>query len=382
MLLLAPSVIHCHCRNLERNGQIDPELLKEPSPETDLPSISVRPQPLVSLRPHPYQIPLSKNFENSKNKYNNQKGVIVTIETNNFIGKGEAVILKGFTHYTLQEIIWSMESFLSAIEKNENYLLDELLMTVKIHCSETPTLQFAIETALYDIESQKKKVSIARFFNKNSSDYVNCSQILINRETQSRNNINKIKIGVNRLEDDIKFLKKFYNKNSNKKIRLDANQLFSVNEFDNFYKQISNLNIDFFEEPLKNPTLEKINFIKSKYPKLNYALDESIYQTKNYKSWIDKDLISVLIIRPSILGSYEKFFKLKKLYNKNLSILISSSLENSIGNMAIIHLASTLENQSKHGVNIFSFYDKFIIPPLYKNDRINLQSTIGLGFKC
>lgn len=329
-----------------------------------------------------YQIPLSKNFENSKNKYNNQKGVIVTIETNNFIGKGEAVILKGFTHYTLQEIIWSMESFLSAIEKNEDYLLDELLMTVKIHCSETPTLQFAIETALYDIESQKKKVSIARFFNKNSSDYVNCSQILINRETQSRNNINKIKIGVNRLEDDIKFLKKFYNKNSNKKIRLDANQLFSVNEFENFYKQISNLNIDFFEEPLKNPTLEKINFIKSKYPKLNYALDESIYQTKNYKSWIDKDLISVLIIRPSILGSYEKFFKLKKLYNKNLSILISSSLENSIGNMAIIHLASTLENRSKHGVNIFSFYDKFIIPPLYKNDRINLQSTIGLGFKC
>ena len=50
--------------------------------------------------------------------------------------------------------------------------------------------------------------------------------------------------------------------------------------------------------------------------------------------------------------------------------------------MAIIHLASTLENQSKHGVNIFSFYDKFIIPPLYKNDRINLQSKIGLGFKC
>ena len=176
-----------------------------------------------------YQIPLSKNFENSKNKYNNQKGVIVTIEANNFIGKGEAVILKGFTHYRLQEIIWSMESFLSAIEKTE-----------------TPTLQFAIETALYDIESQKKKVSIARFFNKNSSDYVNCSQILINRQTQSRNNINKIKIGVNRLEDDIKFLKKFYNKNSNKKLRLDANQLFSVNEFENFYKQISNLNIDFF----------------------------------------------------------------------------------------------------------------------------------------
>ena len=50
--------------------------------------------------------------------------------------------------------------------------------------------------------------------------------------------------------------------------------------------------------------------------------------------------------------------------------------------MAIIHLASTLENQSKHGVNIFNFYDKFIIPPLYKNDRINLQSIIGLGFKC
>ena len=45
-----------------------------------------------------------------------------------------------------------------------------------------------------------------------------------------------------------------------------------------------------------------------------------------------------IIIKPSILGGYNKFFDLCKICKKyNTNIILSSSLESSIGNMATLH---------------------------------------------
>ena len=334
---------------------------------------------IIEIYYEQYKIPLNQEFTNSKNRYTVQQGLFLTIKTKKYTGKGEAILLKGFTNNTLQEIIWSMESFISSIEINEEYSLEELLMLVKIHCIETPTVQFAIDTAIYDITSQKNNISLARFFNKKSSDYVDCSQTLVSRNMTIINDTVKIKVGIESIDDDINFLKYFSQYNPLVKIRLDANQLYSIEEFDSFYSQITKLNIDFFEEPIKNPNLKKIEHIKNLFPNLNYAIDESIYQNTNYKEWITKNLISTIVIRPSILGSYKQFFKMTNLYSKNLKIVISSSLENSIANMATIHLASTLQKQVKHGLNIHSFYKNFLLPPTYKNDKIKLNNIIGLG---
>lgn len=334
---------------------------------------------IIDINYERYKIPLIQEFQNSKNKYINQEGLILELKTLNFTGKGEAVLLKGFSKNTLQEIIWSIESFILGIEKKQEYTLDELLILAKIHCSKTPSIQFAIETALYDIVSKENNLSLAKFFDKNSSSLVYCSQILINSNTVVNNDTIKIKVGIKTIEEDIKFLKSLSKKYPYLKIRLDGNQSYSMKDLNRFYKHVSHLNIDFFEEPIKNPNLKKIQDIKNKYPSLNYAIDESVYQNTNYKKWISQKLISTIIIRPSILGEYKKFFKMTKLYNESLQIIISSSLENSIGNMAIVQLASTLKQQNKHGVNIHSFYKNFITPPIYENDKIKLNNIIGLG---
>ena len=62
-------------------------------------------------------------------------------------------------------------------------------------------------------------------------------------------------------------------------------------------------------------------------------------------------------------------------------MILSSALENNIGNMATIHLAASINNQLAHGLNIHNFYDNFIYSPIYKeNDsHINIENIIGLG---
>ena len=64
-----------------------------------------------------------------------------------------------------------------------------------------------------------------------------------------------------------------------------------------------------------------------------------------------------------------------------MTIVLSSALENSIGNMATIQLAVALDSHIPHGLNIYYFYDYFINQPIYKKTQsnINLDNTIGLG---
>ena len=335
---------------------------------------------IIQIYYEQYQIPLMLSFQNSKNQHNHQQGLVFTIKTKKNIGLGEAVLLKGFSHNTFQEMIWAAESFIGAVGQNEEYAFNELLVIAATHCSDVPSVHFAIDTALHDIQAQKKNISLSRFCSKNSSHHVQISQTLINKQSPINNDIIKLKIGVNQINDDVNFLNQISEKHPLLKIRLDANQQFSTEEFESLYQKTSHLNIDFFEEPIRNPNIKKIEYFKNKYPRLKYAIDESLYQKTDYEQWIKKGLINTMVIRPSLLGGFVEFFKIVQLHNKNLQLLISSSLENSIGNMAIIHLASTIEQNNKHGVNVYDFFNEFIKQPIYTNKHIELKNLIGLGF--
>ena len=66
----------------------------------------------------------------------------------------------------------------------------------------------------------------------------------------------------------------------------------------------------------------KLKKLKEHYD-LNIALDESLYQNKNYKSWAKKKLVDVLIIKPRIFGGYKTFNNFYTFTEKN-NLLLSS----------------------------------------------------------
>ena len=127
--------------------------------------------------------------------------------------------------------------------------------------------------------------------------------------------------------------------------------------------------------------MEKLKKIKNEFD-LKIAIDESLYDGSDYKLWIDEDLVNTIILKPSILGGYKKNLGLCQVAQKNnLKIVFSSSLESSVGNMATIHLAATLNNSQEHGLDIYNFYNTFTKNPIYQKNAlyINLKSLIGLG---
>ena len=135
---------------------------------------------IIKIYYEKYEIPLIEKFKNSKNQYTNQQGLVFIIKTKEYVGLGEAVLLKGFSNHTMQEMVWAAESLIESIQDNEEYSMEELLIMAEIHCSQTPTVQFAIDTALYDIESQKQGLPLSKFLNKEAFGCVDCSQTLLN----------------------------------------------------------------------------------------------------------------------------------------------------------------------------------------------------------
>ena len=141
--------------------------------------------------------------------------------------------------------------------------------------------------------------------------------------------------------------------------------------------------MDFFEEPIKNPNLNKLKQLKSLL-NVPIALDESIYKNKNYIDWIKNQLVDTLVIKPSLYGGYQDFLELYEIAKAyKLRFIVSSALESSIGNMATIQLSSILEDNLTHGINIHAFFDKFQYHPIYKKTDaiIDLQNIIGLGLE-
>ena len=106
---------------------------------------------------------LNKTLFNSKNEYSEKENFIIKITTKNHIGYGEVSPLNCFSKETNQQINWNFQSFIQSVKLHSQYSLQELLNLVEIHCHDTPSLHFGLDTALYDLKC-KKEVYLSSYF--------------------------------------------------------------------------------------------------------------------------------------------------------------------------------------------------------------------------
>ncbi|MBI44947.1 MAG: o-succinylbenzoate synthase [Candidatus Marinimicrobia bacterium] len=325
---------------------------------------------------------LNKKFQNSHTTYKEKGSIILEIISDSFIGYGEICPLNHFSNETFQEINWGFQGFIESIDNTIDYSLKDLLTLAEIHCADIPSLHFGIDTALYDLQSKKNKVSLSKFLCSKAPDYIKLSSLYTKQKIYNTNTI-KYKLGIKTIEEDIKILQLLQRQNKTIKFRLDANRKYSYLEFQEIYKKLNDeiYNIEYFEEPIKTPNIKILKKIKSE-TKAQIAIDESLYDGSDYKQWMENDLIHTVIIKPSILGGYRKILHLCEIAAKyNIKVIFSSALESGIGNAATIHLAAATQNYQEHGLNIYNFYDSCKQPLYQKDDNtINLKSIVGLGY--
>jgi len=328
-----------------------------------------------------YKIALKQPLKNSQNTYVSKRGFIIKLEMDSYIGYGDVSPLDNFSKENLQQITWAFEEFKISLIKKTNYDKQDFFNLIKIYCEEIPSLHFAIDIAFYDILSQRSSVSIAKYLNASSLDVVKMSSFFI-KGFQSKNKYIKIKLLCKSIESDIQILEKVFGNYSSKTLfRIDFNRGYNLKDAIFMCDFLSQFKIEYIEEPLLKMEVNQLKKLKDK-TNVKLAIDESIY-SNNFQNLIQSGYIDYAILKPSIYGGVDKILDLNQnLILNNVELVLSSSLENYIGNMAIINLASALKLRAAQGINNFIFYNYNSNLLFNENSQeVNIDNIVGLGVR-
>ena len=114
-------------------------------------------------------IPIRQKFKyplkTSGSNFDYSEGLVITIKSNKVVGYGESSPLRGFNVESLKEISYALESYRLATFDIGKTSIDELLSLIPIHSNGYPSVEFGLETAIYDLVSQIDGKSFSKYLN-------------------------------------------------------------------------------------------------------------------------------------------------------------------------------------------------------------------------
>ena len=255
-----------------------------------------------------------------------RKGLLLFYRNQWGVGIGEASPIEGFHPIGYDEVY---RELCAALQKPG------------IHSDQTPIVQNTIEMAQFD-RFQKGKVLLNGLYTKN-------------QEIDTQFGCYKIKVGRQSVDDDVHMLSQISKKIAQgTPIRLDANCAWTWSECQKFWRGILplSLNIEYIEEPLKDPLL---------YPDLTipFALDERLSDFTDALPHLSH--LRAIILKPSLLGFHACFDWMKKANKLGISAVVSSTFESSIGLHAYAQLA-LMQPNTHAGLATGSWFAEDLLP--------------------
>ena len=152
----------------------------------------------------------------------------------------------------------------------------------------------------------------------------------------------KIKVGRKTPSEDAELVRHMAARLGTCRIRLDANQAWSLEDAKAFHKALGGTLIDYLEEPLRNVTQIPDLIAATGLP---IALDETIGNTPMpvWSAWVG---IKALVVKPTLLGGLQRVKRLADVATeKGFQLVISSSFESGIGLGMLVQLAAAFSGE-------------------------------------
>jgi len=329
--------------------------------------------------------PISQKFIKDLKTFNfihsDRDSWIIKITTQEgYVGYGEASPLPNFNDETFEASGYALEGFKLALNGVGEIKIDEIMILIKAHTFETPSANFAIETAVYDILSQQKNRTLSKFLNSDalSQVYVNGMYQLTNLNNYS---VIKVKCGFRNLYDEIELLDSLSTKYNNIRFIIDLNQAYDLPKAIRFFKEVSRFNIEYIEQPIEKNNFEDLIEL-SFHSEIPIALDESIKSLQSINKALSINCGDVFIIKPQSIGSFSNIKQAVSLVRQGGKIpVITSSLEGSIGRLATMHLSSANLITNNCGLLMEPIYDgeEEVIPKI-NHGILDIPNKVGLGY--
>jgi o-succinylbenzoate synthase len=280
------------------------------------------------------------------------------------IGVGECSIIPGlspdFNDFT------KYESKIHEVCQNIGYYIEN-----QIELESFPSILFGLETALLDLNSEKKGVFFDTYFTRKERGIPINGLIWMGSKENMLQQIEekllqgftclKMKVGAIDFDQELDILKSIRNRFSPYEIelRVDANGAFSVKDALVKLDQLSKFQLHSIEQPIKQGKIQEMADLCSKTP-LPIALDEEligVYGMENKKQLLYHVKPQYIILKPSLHGGLKgstEWINIAESYD--IPWWMTSALESNIGLNVIAQFTSTFKNNLPQGLGTGGLY--------------------------
>ncbi len=311
----------------------------------------------------------------SRGVLNNRDVWFLFIEKDGIIGSGECAPLPGLSLDNLSEIESALNKTCNLINSSG---IDETDFI------QYPSIGFAVEMALLDINTGGKKLLFKNMFTDGKTGIpingliwmgsVENMKNQIDDKIQSGFDVIKIKIGAIDFLDEcalLEYIRSIYGEEI--EIRLDANGAFSRDTALTNIITLQQFSIHSIEQPLPSGDWQGMSRLCQDSP-IPIALDEEligIHGLPEKVKLLNEIQPDYIILKPSLLGGFTKTQEWIQLASEhNIGWWITSALESNIGLNAIAQWTASLNSDMTQGLGTGHLYTNNISSPLSIQDGL------------
>lgn len=340
-----------------------------------------------------YRIPFSSPFSSAGNTMTHREGIILVYNdpASDIKAYGEIAPLPGFSDERLEEVkevlFLNKDHLEKALSKGEGQ--DFLRLLDQIH--QFPSLSFGIDTLLHDLTAKRSNIPLVEYlFPEYQSPLKANGTLGIDHRTATLNNADilvdkgfntlKVKVG-KEFKKEFVILRSLRLKYPDLKIRIDANQAWTVDEAIANLSALNTLDIEYCEQPVDKKNISGLKKI-TKASSINIAADESARNKKMVSELSELQAVNLVISKPMLMGTFNDIFVTKELADTHdIETIFTTSLETAVGRAAIAALSAGLGKAGRdQGLATGSFLTHDIASENWLNQPvISFPDKIGLG---
>jgi o-succinylbenzoate synthase len=334
---------------------------------------------IIDVKFYPFLIKLKKPFKFALDTSHDYAGVLVKLTTDsNIDGWGEAAPSLTITNETQTTVLKTLQKFKPFLIGKNPLEIESIVNSLDKLVVGNSSAKASIDLALYDILGKYLGLSLRELFGGNKREIKtsitigikSCEEVL--REAKKlvekhKAKIIKLKLGSG-IAQDLKLVKTLREFLSSKiKLRLDANQAYSVRQAIKLLKCLERYEIEFIEQPINCRNIKGLREIRNN-TSIPIMVDESLHTPQDAIEIIRKEAADLFNIKLMKSGGLTKALKIADIATAaGIPCMVGCMIETRLGITAGMHLAL--------GKDIISYADLDGYLDLEK-DPVKLESGV------
>lgn len=287
-------------------------------------------------------------------------------------GLGEASIIEGLSPEWDDQYEAKLNQIISNINQFEGSNLSAL--------NEYPSIKFAIEAALINLDQQKEFIYYPSEFTENKAGipingliWMGSKEFMF-EQIQAKLNQGfkclKLKIGALDFESELDLLHYIRSqfKSTDLELRVDANGAFHLDEAMKKLEILSKFDLHSIEQPIKPGNWKQMQNLCKETP-LPIALDEELIGISDFKqkrAMLQEIHPQYIILKPSLIGGFAASQEWIDLADaQKIDWWITSALESNVGLNAIAQFTFQTKNPMPQGLGTGQLYLNNLDSPLF-----------------